>query len=152
MQIGAEWGVPAFLCAVALIGLAARALWRAGACIAPADLGNQQILAAFVVAAAAIPVDALFSGVLVMPQSRLAIALVTGCVVGWVRSLEDQARPVPALLRHGVAVLALAGAAVLAWSLAPSLPARVRGEPLSSAEQAVNQGTHWPRMWEAGYF
>jgi O-antigen ligase len=152
MQIGAEWGVPAFLCAVALIGLAARALWRAGACIAPADLGNQQILAAFVVAAAAIPVDALFSGVLVMPQSRLAIALVTGCVVGWVRSLEDQARPAPALLRHGVAVLALAGAAVLTWSLAPSLPAKVRGEPLGPAEQAVNMQVHWPRMWEAGYF
>jgi O-antigen ligase len=152
MQIGAEWGVPALLCIFCLIGFGARALLRSAARIAPSDLPNQQVLATFVVAIAAILVDGLFSGVLVMPQSRLAIALVAGCAGGWVRSLEDQARPAPGLLRHGGAVLALLGAGVLAWSLAPSLPARVRGEPLTPAEQSVNHELHWPRIWEAGYF
>jgi O-antigen ligase len=152
MQIGAEWGVPALLCVVSLIGFGTRALLRSAARIAPGDRPNQQLLAAFVVAIAAILVDGLFSGVLVMPQSRLAIVLVVGCAAGWVRSLDVRARPAPAPLRHGIAVLALLGAAVLAWSLAPNLAARVRGEPLTRAEQQVNAGLHWPRMWEAGYF
>jgi len=154
MQIASEWGVPALLCVLCLVGLGMRALLQTGARIAPADGRNQQLLVTFTVAVTAILVDGLFSGVFVMPQSRLAIALVVGCAVGWVRSLEGQApaQAAPALVRGGVALAAVAAACMLAWAVAPSLAAHASHAPLTPAEQAANPGTHWPRIWEAGYF
>jgi O-antigen ligase len=154
MQIATEWGVPALLCALFVVGRCARALWRSGAYVDPSDLRNQHVFAAFVAAGTAIFVDALFSGVLVMPASRLAIALVIGCAAGWVRYMEAQCAPAHRALPpgHGIAVLAAVGAVTLTCVLAPDLGSRLRGEPLSAAEQRVNLDVHWPRMWEAGYF
>lgn len=154
LQITSEWGVPALLCVLCLVGLGMRALARTGTRIAPADRDKQQVLAVFVAAVAAILVDGLFSGVFVMPQSRLAIALVLGCAIGWVRSVEGQAgaERAPAAARGGVALAAVAAACMLAWAIAPSLAAHAAHAPLNPAEQAANPRFHWPRIWEAGYF
>ena len=154
MQITSEWGVPALLCVLCLLGLGMRALLRTGTRIAPADRDKQQMLVVFVAALTAILVDGLFSGVFVMPQSRLAIALVVGCAIGWVRTVEGAAGPgrAPAVARGGVALAAVAAACVLAWAVAPSLAAHATHAPPSPAEQAANPGTHWPRIWETGYF
>lgn len=152
-QFGAEWGTPALACIVAVIGAGMRALLRAGQRIAVTDLPQQQILVTFLVCIVAILVDGLFSGVFVMPQSRLAIVLVTGCAAGWVRSLDGKMAPAPApLVRHAAAVLVLAAACVLAWAVAPDVVAHARQAPLNAAEAAANQGMRWPRMWEAGFF
>lgn len=156
LQIGAEWGMPALLCLLAAIFLGARALVRSGASIAAADLTNQRMLAMLQVACAAIFVDGLLSGVIVMPQSQLAIALVLGVACAWVSlqkgpMAQTPARP-SAATRIGIAVLVVAGAGALAWSLAPDLVRHARGDALTPAERAVNPAAHWSRMWEAGYF
>jgi len=154
-QFGAEWGMPALACIVAVTGAGMRALLRAGRRIVAADFPKQQILVTFLACIVAILVDGLFSGVFVMPQSRLAIVLVIGCAAGWVRSLDGQAAPAQApapLVRHATAALALAAACVLAWAVAPDVVAHARQAPLNAAEAAANQGMHWPRMWEAGFF
>jgi O-antigen ligase len=153
MQVGAEWGLPALLCLLGAIGLGMRGLVRSGTRIAPADLPGQQTLAVMLATGAAILVDGLFSGVIVMPQSQMAIALYLGCAAGWARSLDQDAAPragAPLLwLTRGLAAAALCG---LVFTVAPDIVRHARHAPLTPAEQAVNQWKHWPRLWEAGYF
>ena len=154
LQIAAEWGVPALLCALCLLGMGARVLLRSTWRIAPADLHHQQLLALFVTTGVAIVVDGLFSGVLVMPQSRLAIALVAGSAIGWVRSLEGAGLParmaVP--MSNAIRVLAMAGACVLVYAIAPDFAAHARGEPVRTAGPRLNTGVDWPRIWADGFF
>jgi O-antigen ligase len=153
MQIGAEWGVPALLCLLGAIGLGLRRLAGTGARIAQADLSGQQTLAVLLATGAAILVDGLFSGVLVMPQSQLVIVLYLACAAGWVRSVDQGAAPRAGTALHrlsaGVAAIALCG---LAFAVAPSVLRHASHAPLTPAEKAVNPGTRWPRMWDAGYF
>ncbi|CAH0241300.1 hypothetical protein SRABI118_02722 [Massilia sp. Bi118] len=153
-QIGVEWGVPALLCLFSAVVLGVRALAGSGKRIAAEDVHNQQILATLLMACAAIFVDGLFSGVLVMPQSQLAIALVIGCAGGWLRSLDAgmvQPAPSPAtrIVTAMLAVVALCG---LIWSVAPDFVRHARGEAPTPAEKAINHKGNWPRLWEAGYF
>jgi O-antigen ligase len=153
VQIGAEWGLPALLCLLGAIGLGMRALARSGARIAQADLGGQQTLAVLLAAGAAILVDGVFSGVIVMPQSQMAIVLYLGCAAGWVRSLDQAAAPRAGTPLHwltrGLALAALCG---LAFAVAPSVAGHASHAPLTPAEQAVNHHMYWPRLWAAGYF
>jgi hypothetical protein len=30
--------------------------------------------------------------------------------------------------------------------------ARLESQPLTAEQKAQNMGTHWPRLWEAGFF
>jgi O-antigen ligase len=153
MQIGAEWGIPALSCLLGAIGIGVRGLVRTGTHIAESDSSNQQILVALLATGAAIVVDGLFSGVLVMPQSQMAIALYLGCTVGWVKSRETGFAPHATIpLRWLIAGLAVASVAGLAIAFAPSIAAHARHVPLTPAELAANPQAHWPRMWEAGYF
>jgi O-antigen ligase len=153
LQIGAEWGLPALLCLLGAIGIGLRGLVRSGDRIAASDQGGQQILAVLLATGAAILVDGLFSGVVVMPESQMAIVLYLGWAAGWVRSLSNTAAPrSSATLRWLIAGLALAAAAGLALAVAPSIVGHALHEPLTPAELAVNPKTHWPRLWVAGYF
>ncbi|MCS0590555.1 O-antigen ligase family protein [Massilia norwichensis] len=154
LQIGAEWGLPALLCLLVAAISGIRALAGSGKRIEEGDVHNQQILAALLTACAAIFVDGLFSGVLVMPQSQLAIALVIGCAGGWLHSLDAgmvQPAPSPAT-RSVTAVLAAVALCTLAWSIAPDFLRHAKGEVLTPTERAINDKAHWPRLWEAGYF
>lgn len=153
LQIGAEWGLPALLCLLGAIGLGMRGLVRSGARIAASDQDGQQILAVLLATGAAILVDGLFSGVVVMPGSQMAIVLYLGWAAGWVRSLSNATAPGSAgTLRWLIAGLALAAAAGLAVAVAPGVVGHALHEPLTPAELAVNPKTHWPRLWVAGYF
>jgi O-antigen ligase len=153
MQIGAEWGLPALLCLLGAIGLGMRGLARSSARIAQADLAGQQTLAVMLATGAAILVDGLFSGVIVMPQSQMAIVLYVGCAAGWVRSLDRDAAPrASAPLRWLIRGLAAAALCALAYAVAPGVASHARHAPLTPAEQAVNGQVRWPRLWEAGYF
>lgn len=156
LQIAAEWGIPALLCLIGIIFVGMRSLVRSGARLDEGDRANQMILVTLLVACTAIFVDGLVSGVIVMPQSRLAIALVLGIACAWVRLQGGHvppARPIPsALTRTVFAVLVMSGLCGLIWSVAPDIAARARGDVLTPAELAVNPTKHWPRMWEAGFF
>jgi O-antigen ligase len=153
MQIGAEWGIPALLCLLGAIGVGMRALIRSGTRIAQTDLPGQQTLAVMLAAGAAILIDGLFSGVIVMPQSQMAIALYLACAAGWVRSLDKSAAPRAGMslrwLSSALAVVSLCG---LVYGVAPSVARHARHADLTPAERAANPSTHWPRIWETGYF
>jgi O-antigen ligase len=153
LQIGAEWGLPALLCLLGAIGIGMLALIRSRKRIAAADLSSQQTLAVMLAAGTGILVDGLFSGVIVMPQSQMTIVLYLGCAAGWVRSLDNspspQAGPGLRWLSAGLAVIALCGCA---YAVAPSAVNHAMHAPMTAAEQAANSDTHWPRIWEAGYF
>lgn len=154
-QIATEWGVPALLCLLALLLMGARALKDAMERIGPADAAQHDVAATLVAALAAILVDGLFSGVLVMPQSQLAIVLVFGMAIGWVRSLEPAPLAAATPRRPERYLAPLLGVLALGIALAvigPDLGRKWEGAPLDAQEQAHNRGTHWPRLWEAGYF
>jgi len=154
LQIGAEWGLPALLCLLVAVALGGRALLRAGARIERDDVTNHAIFAALVVGAVAILVDGLVSGIFVMPQSQLAVALYLGCAMGWQRSIIPA---VPTAAPSGTwrvagmvcIVAAMAGVIAGAW---PQALAKLRNEELTPAEQALNTGDQWPRLWKAGHF
>lgn len=157
LQIGAEWGVPALLCFCAALGAGALALARSGERIAPADGRNQAILAALLASGAAIVCDGLVSGVLVMPQSQLAIALYIGCAAGWCQAVGAAGgaapAPLPVAWRAGAAAVVAAAMLALAGGVWPEIVDRVNGEPLAGPQAAANHGsTYWPRLWLAGFF
>ena len=154
LQVAVEWGLPALACLLAAVAFGSRALLRAGARVRNDDAANQAIFAALLMGAVAILVDGLVSGIFVMPQSQLAIALYLGCAIGWQRTVAA-AVPISAsggIRRGGGAVcviVAMTGVIAGAW---PEAGAVLRGEELTPAHQAVNTGTEWPRLWKDGYF
>ena len=154
LQVAAEWGLPALLCLLVAIGSALRALLRTGARIRVDDTDNQAIFCALLVGAVAILVDGLVSGIFVMPQSQLAIALFLGCAIGWQRSLSP-VTPAPTmdgsarLIGTACVIAAMAGVIAGIW---PDAPAKWRVEELTPAQQALNTGSQWPRLWKAGFF
>jgi len=156
LQIASEWGLPALACLLAAVGLGLRALARAGSRVETKDAVNHAVFAALLLAAVAILADGLVSGLFVMPQSQLAIALVLGCAMGWVRNVMNEA-PQKAAPGAGMlpciagAVLVIAALAGLA-SIWPQARARLEGEPMSAAQEAANTGPRWPRLWREGYF
>lgn len=154
-QILAEWGIPAFLCLCSAIALGARALVRVAAGLKRDDLRNQHIAAALLATGAAILADGLVSGLLVMPQSQLLIAVYIGCAMGWARSLAPH-QPGGRRAAHAATAVAvmllLASAAGVAAAVWPELGERLGREPLTGAAAAVNHGTQWPRLWLDGYF
>lgn len=157
LQIGAEWGLPALLSLLGILLLGACALVRSGRHVAMNDSNNQQMLVLWHVACTCILVDGLLSGVIVMPQSQLAIAFVLGMACAWVRRQSgteaegaDPARTVTTrAIMAGLITVGLCGSI---WSVAPDMVRHARGEALTPAESAANPFMHWPRLWEAGYF
>jgi O-antigen ligase len=150
LQFASEWGLPALGCLVASIAFALHALLRAGKHVDDADRPNQAVFAAMLVSAVAVLVDGLVSGLFVMPQSQLAIALYLGCAIGWARSTMPA--PVPRqTLRPGSIVLVGAAMAAIAvvW---PEALARIGHQPLTPAEALANGKDHLPRLWDTGYF
>jgi O-antigen ligase len=154
LQIAAEWGLPALLCLLLSIALGLRALLRAGADIAPDDARNQAIFSALLVGAVAILVDGLVSGIFVMPQSQLAVALYLGCAIGWQRAVGP-ARLTSELTKVRLAaavmcvIVAMGGVIAGVW---PDALAKVRNAELTPVQQTLNTGSQWPRLWKAGYF
>jgi O-antigen ligase len=152
-QILVEWGIPAFLCLAAAIALGTRRLVRLTAALEPGDWRNRQIGVALLASGLAILADGLVSGLLVMPQSQLLIAIYLGCAIGWSNSLTRR-NPgttgkacIPSSL---AALLLLAGAAGLAAGVWPEIGEHLRHTPRTT--NALNYGPTWPRLWLDGYF
>jgi putative inorganic carbon (HCO3(-)) transporter len=153
LQIAVEWGLPALLCVLLLLGAGVRDLLRAGKAIEPDAQPNQAACATWILAITAIVVDSLLSGVLVMPQSQMTLVLVIGAAMGWVRSQRPAGNP-DARTATGIAgaALLLSALCMLGFVAAPDAVRKWEGGPLTPAEQARNPGVHWPRLWEAGFF
>ena len=152
LQIAAEWGLPALLCVLFLLGMGARGLVRAGRTVAADDASDQALRAAFIVAVAGVTIDSLFSGVLVMPQSQMSVALVCGIAIGWTRSRYPAPVAVSAMTRVASTVLVMAALCILALVAGPDAARKWEGAALTAKEQAHNPGVQWPRLWQAGYF
>lgn len=156
LQIAAEWGIPALLCLAVAIGAGALGLVRVGKRLPDGDLPSQDILTALIVAGAAILVDGLVSGVLVMPQSQLMIVLYIGCAAGWSRKFGSAggtaATASASPSRAGLAAVLVAAMLALGNGVWPEIVARVMQEPLTAQQEAMNHGTSWPRLWAQGYF
>lgn len=154
LQVAVEWGLPALLCLLIAVVLGLRALLRTRARIRVDDTDNQAMFCAVLVGSVAILVDGLVSGILVMPQSQLAIALFLGCAIGWRRSVSPAT---PAAIPHGLwkvagATLVIAAMVGVIAGIWPDALAKWRGEELTPAQQALNTGDQWPRLWKAGFF
>jgi hypothetical protein len=136
-----------------LLGAGVRGLLHAGKAIEPDDQPNQAAYATWILAIAAIVVDSLLSGVLVMPQSQMTLVLVIGAAMGWVRS-QRLAGNSQVRIATGIAgaALLLSALCMLGFVAAPDAVRKWEGGPLTPAEQAYNPGVHWPRLWEAGFF
>jgi putative inorganic carbon (hco3(-)) transporter len=153
LQIAVEWGLPALLCVLFMLGVGARGLLRAGKSIAVDDGLGQATCAALVVAVAGIVVDSLFSGVLVMPQSQMVVALVIGVAAGWIRALQPPTPARASVTVHGIgAVLVMSAIGILVVVAGPDAVRKWEGGPLTPQEAAHNPDVHWPRLWEAGFF
>ena len=114
--------------------------------------GGNVVLPALLVGAAAVLVDGLVSGLIVMPQSQLAIALYLGFAIGWVRMSAPAERP----SRTPGRTVRLANALILLVALV-SLAEGVYhdvGELMNDGtpNAAANRGLRWPRLWELGFF
>lgn len=154
MQIGAEWGLPALLCVLGAIVLAARALIRTGARLPSGDARSHDIQCALVATGTAILVDGLVSGVIVMPGSQLMITLYIGCATGWVMSsnptamAENRALPRPAIaafLLPAILMLAIASAHdVRGLNSEDAAAATVRPYPYAELT--------YPHFWHDVYF
>ncbi|NIA55567.1 O-antigen ligase family protein [Massilia sp. TW-1] len=151
LQIAAEWGLPALL----LLGFALfrgmRALVRSRAGMASIESGNV-VLPALLVSGAAVLVDGLVSGLIVMPQSQLAIAMYLGFAIAWVRMSSPAEQPPRAaggaMRLANVVVLSAALASLVAGTYADIVDVMHDGTP----NAAANRGLRWPRLWEQGFF
>lgn len=148
LQIGAEWGVPALLCLLAIIGCSFRQLVLTVSRIAADDHDNQNMLVAWIATGVAILVDGLVSGSIVMPVSQLWIALYIGSATGWAMSLNPPRRQ-PALRRSMVAILLLLAMAALAIGIVTDMGSR---GSLGAAAPTQDHGRNNPRIWLDGYF
>jgi putative inorganic carbon (hco3(-)) transporter len=154
LQIAAEWGLPALAAMCVALVLAVRSVLATGARIQQGDSANHDMLAAWVLAGAALMVDGMVSGSLVMPQIQLMIALYIALVAGWTWSRIPQA-PLPGAQWQGrlLSVVALLAVAAMAWGTAPQFADKLADRPETPAEAKAN-GTEyaWPRQWMWGYF
>ena len=151
LQIAVEWGLPALLLLGVALYYGMRALVRSRAAIASIEHGDV-VLSALLVAGAAVLVDGLVSGLIVMPQSQLAIALYLGFAIAWVRMSAPAGRPprAPGRAMRLANVLILLVAAV---SLGGGVYADVVELINDGTPNAVaNTGLRWPRLWELGFF
>jgi len=151
LQIAVEWGLPALL----LVGFALfqgmRALVRSRAGMTSIE-GGSVVLPALLVSGAAVLVDGLVSGLVVMPQSQLAIGLYLGFAIAWVRMSAPAEQPPRAggtATRLANMLIVLLALVSLAKGVYPDV-VDVMNDGTPNA--AVNRGLRWPRLWELGFF
>ncbi len=150
LQLAAEWGIPAALCASAAITAGAHRIARCMPRQACGDAVPQVIGSMLIVTGTAIVVDGLVSGNIVMPVSQLYIVLYLGCAAGWVASHAPVA-PLSRPVRLGLAA-ALGAAAVLVL-LGVSLDAHLIPGSVEHFGMLFEHVRHFqPRFWLDGRF
>lgn len=150
LQIGAEWGLPALTCLLTAVGLGFRLLWRAGNTLACDDAGNQLMLVGLFGTGAAIVIDGLVSGLIVMPTSQLWIALYLGCTWAWLRSLAPAGPRRCSGWHARIFMMAtLLATGLLLYAVFPE----VLDIPAHEADYRPPKRAFFaPRLWRNGYF
>lgn len=154
LQIAGEWGLPAAMLLLWLIGWAAIAWWRALRAQCPAGERTQQVNVALSGALLCAGTHAMFSGTLVMPLSQVMLMGVLGWALGQyagmrsppVSGLHDEQVPMRGFVLAAVAVL---GLLPLAWT------AVTEGSDNAVRAQSYRVSTGRvlrPRMWRQGFF
>lgn len=150
LQVAAEWGLPALFLLCAAIGAAGLALHRCVRAAAASGAANQGVAAGLVAAGAALVVDGLVSGNIVMPLSQLAICLYLGVASGWCAAIRGTRPITPSPLHRVVLLLALAALVHGTW---PEIGRRLDHAPMTAAEaQANGNQVACPRLWVHGFF
>ena len=154
LQIGAEWGLPALLCLCLALGTVLLRLLRTARWLAPDDANQHTILTAWIVTGAALLVDGLFSGLIVMPVSQLLIALYLGCAVGWAWSLKGApaADSGPGWPRAAQAALLLTAMLLLVNGAWPGLKGKIGLHVPPAPKEEPYRNSYYPRLWRFGYF
>lgn len=154
LQIAAEWGIPALAMVCIALALSARGLWLAGRRLDRNDSFNQNMLAAWMLTGAAILVDGMVSGNIVMPQSQMAITFYIACATGWTASFSQHptgcknTRVVSGIFR----TLILAVAVISAFSVGPEFVDKAINGTVSASSPAGHLGYWWTRLWMDTYF
>lgn len=149
LQVGSEWGVPALLALLVAMAAACWSLWRTAAAVPAAEEKDRLMGACWVLSAGALIVDGLVSGNLVMPVSRLTIALFIGCAWGWVIARNGSLAQVRKVHAGPVLLLTLA---VVCYCAAPEMRRVLNGETLRVREASFYPEWYQPRMWHEGAF
>lgn len=154
LQTGAEWGLPALICLLGALGLAALALHRVGSRLPAGDTRNHTIFSALVATGIAILVDGLVSGVTLMPGSQLMITLYIGCAAGWVMSFDPGVEASKAALpRSVIAASAVAAVSVLVFASAHDFTGRNSDGTAAATVSPYPTAEHrFPRFWRDEYF
>lgn len=153
LQLAAEWGG---LFALGVLALVSWGAWRLARTVQAAGDAEAPIGIGLVAACVAVAVDAAFSGNLVMPMSQVAVALLIGFSVAWVRR---QGMPghrsatirLPALLTSLMAVGLLAAQLWLVWSVRDEAT-RLYEHIETTREEIVRNPRDNPRFWSHGWF
>lgn len=155
LQIGAEWGMPALFCLIAAILISYRQLLCLGRIIEVTDSENQTLLCTWLTIGAAILIDGMVSGLLVMPTSQLWIALYLGCAWGWVVKMSKENKILSALPINyrNFMILGLVLSLLLLWQgLFPEIRDLKSYEEMAKKSSVYTSRVFWPRIWRAGYF
>lgn len=148
LQLAFEWGVPALLCVVAAGLVIVHHVWRRDVSLrTPGAEAQRSILAALCGACLAALIDGLVSGSIVMPLAQLWLALLLGCLWGWLGAWQKNtlARPVWLVMICGGAV---ATVLVVLGSFPEVLNIPAHEAPYRPPLRAFFA----PRWWRNGYF
>ena len=157
LQIACEWGTPALFCLVTIVALGFKRLLMVRQYLAPSDVKNRLMLAAWLTTGVAILVDGLVSGLIVMPTSQLWIALYIGCAWGWVVSITPAQSDATKLGCSGtVRICGLVGILVTIYFLVNGLWPEIHNLPFYES-QSLQKDLYpssilRPRIWAGGYF
>src|SRR3990167_3565374 len=149
LQIAAEWGLVMVACAAGMVLCALRALRYRGARLQPGDTMNQAMLTCWLATGAAVLLDGLVSGLLVMPVSQLWIAVYAGLAWGWTLSPAlAQYKALPPGWRWAVGVCLVGASVVFFAGVATSHDFASALETAPESELALLR----PRAWGYGFF
>lgn len=158
LQIASEWGVPALVLLVAVLGRAIRTLVAALRPLPGDATLPQPTTTALLVAGIAVVVDGSVSSLITVPTSQLWMAVYLGMAWGWIASRRNAphaaSRQVALGKRLAVMACAMGLLVALVWGVWPELQnlAGLRAEALRLSPDSGASPVFWPRVWLHGYF
>lgn len=146
VQLAAEWGLPATLLILALLGYGLYSWFR---CFNPRTLQfasaiDQHLPIALFFTVVLCAGYSLVDGVLVMPLSQVMMVVILGLMLGLQAPATSNASSVRSLVKRLLAGLVLVA---ITWSVLPELLPRLAG---NSALIPVHYQTMGPRFWQEG--
>ena len=147
LQWAAEWGVPAAVFAVGLVGWGLLACFRGyRRTFEHSDSTTRMVRVAVTASLVAAAVHALFSGIIVMPLSQLLMA----AIVGWAWGLCGSGEAARAMgYRRLLCLVVGAALAATVWGVAPG--AFALNENQAAYIDTVQPDALRPRFWQQGY-